>query len=781
MNRDMIRRWTFPLVTAFAVMGGLFLFAWPGPNPDLWDDLATAAGLRPPAVALAGTWRWLLSLLCGSPSGADAATVLRLFGIFGGGAATLLAYGIFDSLLPDVIRSRLRMTLRGGLIVDSVLMGATLAFVCSEPVWRLCQGGGAPLVQLLLALLTIRQLLLFLFVDGMPRAYLVTLLSGIMIGFGAFGLLTFVAVWCAVFFKSLQNRDDKTNPLANPAVRNRALSVMTFLFIALAAGMMYADYSLYYLFGGVERADFILTDMAVVVLGDYYRSFLSQTTGLGALLAFIFCISPLIIAFAVLPKVLVPDRLQEWAHAVTLFAMGVVAWSQISCFQFLWARQWFKWADINDGFTASLLSLACALTLSWSFGILLANLNFGNIRRVAGYQYGEEAEVPAADRAIASMVGFNRCLRIGMVVLALLVLFGTLPMQGHRTLRRMLAVIDAYCDEVVRECGEADRVITDGALDAGVELAAFRQDRRILTLSLLSGDDPRSVKIRQRGGESEDELLELERSAGSALVYWLTVETNRLPQVAVQCGFDRRRRLFGVKDGWVSGLVARLGGRPPADLPQDIAVAHRMAEEVLDICETSDLRGIGNRRVLELFRFVQWRLAQMCRVRNANASGDSWTAQDDLDESLMKRLDEQNPELQTLMERVYGKGNRERSFLSPREGLILGLQRADFRLAKTFANTVIRHAPSDPQANFAMGMYHMMDERYNEAIPYLKRVLERRPEDPVALNNLAICYERLERPDEAVKYAERALRAAPKNQSIRENVERYRTSAQIIR
>ena len=43
---------------------------------------------------------------------------------------------------------------------------------------------------------------------------------------------------------------------------------------------------------------------------------------------------------------------------------------------------------------------------------------------------------------------------------------------------------------------------------------------------------------------------------------------------------------------------------------------------------------------------------------------------------------------------------------------------------------------------------------------------------------MAMCYDRLKSPVKALECAERALRAAPKNQSIRENLERYRKAAE---
>lgn len=778
MNVFVLRRWLFSALLALVVMVSLSYFAWPGLNPDLWEDIAVVVGLRPAEVALAGTWRLALAELFGRLPYEESVFVLRVAGVVGGGIVTMLVYGILDGLLPSVIWTSRSRRGSGGLVVDGVLAGATLLFVSSEPVWRACQGAGPMLVQLVLALTAIRFTLEFVFRNGLWRAWVVVVLAGVLTGYGSFGFLLFAALWAVTFVKSLKNRDSLTNPLADPSILNLMLAGITFAFLALTVLMMKTNYGAYYAFGGVKREDFVLADMAVVVLGDYYRGFLALTSGLGAVLAFLVFVAPLVIAYFALPKVIVDDRLQNAPHAVTLFVMGVVAWSQISCFRCLWARQWFGWADISDGFTVAILSLFSVATLAWSYGTLLYNLNFCSVRKVAGYQFADVAETPAARKAVRSLTRFGQLLAVAMGAFAILALMGTFVTVQQVTLRRMLEVIDDYCREVVVECGEATRLITDGALDTGVELTAHAEGKRLLAISLLSGDGPRDVKIRQRDAADEDEKSKLELSGVDGLNYWLTEQTNRLDDVAIQFGFERRIRLFGVKDAWVSGLLARLGGRPPADGRPDLAEARRLMLEVEEICELYDPEDVGNRKALQLFRFVQWRLAQMARVRNAFAKDDEWTEEDRNDEQLAQRLDELNPSLQALKLLMQARENAEGKFLSPREGLVLGLQRADFTLARNFAQTVIRRDPEDAQANFAIGMYYLMAERHPEAIKHLETVLKRLPEDPIVLNNMALCYDRMKCPDKALDCAERALKAAPGNESIRENLERYRKTAE---
>ena len=278
MIADFVRRWFAAALLALAVMAALWHFSWPGLNPDLWEDVAVAAGLRPSEVALAGTWRQALAELFGRLPFAEAVRVLRVLGVVGGGIVTLLVYSILDALLPHVIRGRRYRGIRGGLVVDGVLAGVTLLFVSSEPVWRACQGGaGATLVQLVLALLAIHFTLGFLFRSGIWRVWVAVVLAGVLTGYGNFGFLLFPLLWMATLMKALKNLDNKTNPLANPGVLHLTLSGISLVFLALTVFMMQANYGAYYDFGGVERSDFFLADMAIVVPRQMMATYTSST------------------------------------------------------------------------------------------------------------------------------------------------------------------------------------------------------------------------------------------------------------------------------------------------------------------------------------------------------------------------------------------------------------------------------------------------------------------------------------------------------------------------
>jgi len=773
-----MNRWGWPelivrLAVVAAVSAAVWFFAWPGVNPHVWEDLSIAAGLRPPSDALSGWWRWILSELLGRMPDATLVQTLRLAGVAGAGLAAYLTFGILNTILPTAIRFGIRERKGGWLIVDLVLVLGTLSFCCTEAVWCSCQVAGAPLGQILVALSAVRLTLDFLQNGGIGRVYAATVLFALMAGEGAIGCVAFVALWAMVFYKSLVNRDDKTNPLANPVTRNSLLKRMTGVYVLLTVYLVLVNYRVYRDFGGVEQSAFFPADLVMVIFGSYLRNLQSVTPPLGWLFVFVFTLAPAVIAFASLPKVLVDDRLQARRFAMALFAMGVVAWSQVSGFQSLWAHGWFAAVALPDAFTAAMLALIGVMTLTWSFVALFLNTHFRHFKTVAGYQFGDEAEIPAADRALRHMVRFNRALKVGAWVLLLAALAGTLPWRGQGTLRRMLEVVDDYCREVVRECGDAEILVTDGALDEGVELAAHGAGHRLVTLSMLSGGEKHDILVRQRAAVSDEEKELLERSVSSALYHWRTQDAGRLSQVALQYGF-RRQQSGDAQPPWLSGLLGRPGGGSTEAAAAGIAAAHRLGERVLEICEREDPDGVADGRVRELFRFVQWRIAQMCRVRNDWADARTWGKAERLDEELSGRLDESNSVLQRLKNRLERTLSSVEAELTPWEGLVLGLQRADFQLAKTFAETVIRQEPDNVRANFALGMYHLTNGDDRKAIPYFERVLAKRGDEPTVLNNLATAHSHLGHAAEAVRYAERAHKALPDNARILENLKAFR-------
>ena len=144
---------------------------------------------------------------------------------------------------------------------------------------------------------------------------------------------------------------------------------------------------------------------------------------------------------------------------------------------------------------------------------------------------------------------------------------------------------------------------------------------------------------------------------------------------------------------------------------------------------------------------------------------------------LADKLDAKNASLAQLRRQMDWVGMQKGARLTLREGMKLGLDRADFRLARTYAQQVLTSNPDDSAANFAIGMGYFVEEQYGRAEIYLKRSLASRPDEPAALNNLAIALMRQGRYAEAETNAMHALKVLPDSSAVKNTVEAIRKKA----
>ena len=130
-------------------------------------------------------------------------------------------------------------------------------------------------------------------------------------------------------------------------------------------------------------------------------------------------------------------------------------------------------------------------------------------------------------------------------------------------------------------------------------------------------------------------------------------------------------------------------------------------------------------------------------------------------------LDSANYELSGLRERVSWVKHQRAGVLTPREGLVIGLSRADFALAGQYAEPILRTDPDDPRANFALGMKFFQEEQWSRAERHLQRCLVRRPDEVAVLNNLAVVQMKQGHLEAAEKNARRAAELHPELQEVR--------------
>lgn len=224
------------------------------------------------------------------------------------------------------------------------------------------------------------------------------------------------------------------------------------------------------------------------------------------------------------------------------------------------------------------------------------------------------------------------------------------------------------------------------------------------------------------------------------------------------------------------GLVSRTAGFPPGQAEIQAAKARRLAERFLALHEKGDPLRAGHPELNSLFLFSQWRLSRMCRIRANEADRKNDAARSETEHALADKLDRYNPEWQKVQEKMDWIGRQDGMRLTPREGLRLGLDRADFRLARAYARRILATTPDDVPAHFALGMGYFTEKQYGRAEMHLRKCLLKAPDEPAVLNNLAIVQLRLGRYAEAETNALHALRVMPDSSEIKTTLRHIRSA-----
>lgn len=772
------RTWVDRTLSA-AFGAAVALLAWfTGNNaeipPELWGDIAVAAGIRPPAQPFPFFWTSLASLAVARDGLPGALDLVRLAGPVALGVLAAVSCGLFAGFLPPVLRDFARRTRRGRWIARGlVLVGATL-FVCSEPVWR---AGRilSPEMTLLFLTAAVLRLGRWSVESSRPCAVLLTgAASGVLAAETPIGFLPPVALALIFHFRNWSPVDEPP-PLANPLVRTVTFRRLVWMFatvwlLAVVWNMRSASAL------GAVGSD----AGAFVVFARYLRHYAGATVAAlspaGWLFLAMIAVAPLVYAAVRLRAATDVDRFFQIRHAFFYLIAGGVCVLQSSAFPDCWFWRWTDGAEpVRSAYLLALCLLGTALTAFLSLCVWMTEIFFRNNRRIAAELLrlaGDEGET-AALRVARSVRGAGRMLRpVVLVALPTLVL-PVLPRLFDSVPRAMASVVNDAARLTAAECGDAALFFTDGALDAAVECAAAAADRPLKTLSLMSGSSPYDVALRTRGVTDEEDRDLLTIGAADALRTWVRAKAPCVSNVALQVGFElwRHDRLPMPP---VGGFVARTAGFGAEGPAAGIASARALAERVLAICEKTDPFAAGYPKLNALFSFVQWRLSRMCRMRANAADGRADAEASAAEHALADRLDAANPQWRQVQERMDWIGRQGGMRLTPREGLRLGLDRADFRLARSYARQILATAPDDVAANFAMGMSCFVERQYGRAEQFLKRAREKSPDEPAILNNLAVVLLRLDRYAEAETNAVRALKAFPASTEIKETLRRIR-------
>ena len=755
---------------AVAAFSWVWRYGWL--PPELWEEVAVAAGLRPPTAPFPLFWQMLSDLLFRLAGPARAVRLLLIGGHAALGVASALAFLILGETLPSVMYKAGRRARWSRWVARLVMFQGVLMFACADPVWTAGQAFGPVLLQLLMVLLAGYVFLRYAVRSNSIGAFYWTMLIlGLLAAETPLGLLLAVGCLVVCHVKSGLNADTRVNPLGDPFVRVVVMRRMTAVAMAgwIAAVAANAAYFLHR--DGLAAHGWSGFAFALNYLCHYWELLRDAAGPSGWILMATVVLVPLVLSLVHVKMATDDDRFLPYWYGVFYAFVGLIAFLQVAGWRSFWFWTWTGDAApaVGSALLRCLCTALCAQTATYALCVLAVEIYFRNYFRIAGIRFQDSVEETKLGAGMA--LSFRRISRVGrravlyepLAFLALL-----LPYRVQTETREVIGLLHESAWNTALECQDACALFTDGALDAAVELCALEQGRELRTVSLMSGAKPRDRYIRRRVAQDQEDRDMLDLSAVDTLRTWMRLKPERLKETALQIGFELWGR--GRTLPPCAGLVARPAGFPAGFAEAGTAAAHDLLGRLLALY-TKDQKLEGVKPTLrEMLSYLQWRLARLCRVR-ADALDVQGKTEASLAESkLADELDAHNAVFMKMRQQleIVGQGSMR---LTPREGLKLGLERADFRMAEVFARQVLVSDPTDAAANFVIGMNYFSMEQYRRAEVYLEKSLKSRPKDPAILNNLAVAQMRQQKLDEAEANVRKALEVYPKAHEARRTLE----------
>ena len=766
------RSWLWPKFALGAIALCVALFAWLSGNnsvfpPELWEDVAVAAGLRPPQSPMPGFWRFGVSRLIDAAGLENALFVLRALGPVSLGLLALLTYLFLAEMLPAELRLRMEKWGSSRRIVHMVLMQGTLCFILSSPVWK---AGRVFSPEMLLLLAGMGMLLVFCLALRRGPLFLAMLMAVLS---GVFAAETVFAFALPVTFAAFVHRRLKApdavmdESLRNPLLRYFAFRRLLVLFLMSWTGGVYLNSQYFWTHGGLDAQEWSRFAYFFRYLYGYVLDIATAARPMGWVCILIVAVAPFVISRRLVGVATDDEKLLSYFIGLFFFVAGLFAFIQSTG----WSSAWFWcWGDAPEQVHSRFLLCVClfmtAATVTLSLCVICMELYFRSTSRIALTKFEDNVDtVSNLDRVVQSIRRSVKAARVVLVyepAVALLLL--VLPKFSSLE-RDMAAVVNDCAWQTAAECGSAALLFTDGMIDSAVEVAAMRQGLKLKALSMIAGSTTYEQYVRTRGETDEEDAEMLKVSSANTLRTWVRDKQDRVSDIAVQVGLELWMR-NGLKVPELGGLVARTAGFPAGEAGKWTAAAHRLAERALSLHEEGDIGKVPDAQLADWFSSVEWRIARMCRMR-ADAYDREGKSDAAMSETkLAEKLDDCNVAWGRVRDRMEWIEMACDTRQTPREGLLSSMRNGDFSQAKLHALRLLRANPNDSRANFAMGMSYFAEEKYNRAEAYLKRSMIERPNEPAALNNLAIVQIKLGKYAEAETNAVKALKHLPDSEEV---------------
>lgn len=755
-NRIRIGNQAAAAITAAVLAFLVFLFRYPILPPGVWEDVAAGAGLRPPTDVLNGFVRGVYALIFAQLSDhATALFTIRALGWVSAALIALLVYRILRLSHPYVLQ--FSDDPRGALPTRCGLAACCLLFLCNDVIWSSVQALSATGLRLTVLLAAIWMTLVYIRSRRMRFATIAMFLFCLLTGETALGYLG--ALW-VMFVALAPQRDGKDPTQKNQLALIVLRRVLVIEFFVSIAVVLTLEAVLFNAQDGVYSGESGMTDFISSYIGGMLSSIWNAASWKRWTLGFATIVAPFLLLLKLYPQDFDKDNFLTTHRAIAYACIGIVAWTQACCIDSLSFRFWLFDRSALSPLLFAVLTLLSVIMLLWIALLIGCRLYFNSARELSDFYYEDDRRTAIGEKAVRLMSRLEAWAKPGCLVLAAVTVLIPPVLRYEGTQRRMMALIGEYLEESVRECEGIDRVVTDGALDAGLELAAFREDRELLAFSMTAGLKPRDVALRQRGITAADDFESLKAGFPNTLRSWIENGSPRLDTLGTQLALNAWRKLPRKDRPTVYGVIAK----PQKNFDELISTQNwgrDFAQRIIDLYSESAPSKIADGRLFEIFLFMQFRVARFCQWRAEAAGAREWGKNSTIEQALADKLDELNPSYQNAKRMLAQANGRQNVTLTPRENLQLCLRNADFDAAVPFAELVFKANPDDPEANWAIGMHHFQQRNFVHAEPFLANCLKARPDDPAVLNNLAIAEREIGRLDAAERHIREGLERLP--------------------
>lgn len=347
--------------------------------------------------------------------------------------------------------------------------------------------------------------------------------------------------------------------------------------------------------------------------------------------------------------------------------------------------------------------------------------------------------------------------------------------------RQRLAALRDYAEIIAGNLDGVRWFFTDGRLDDSYRLALADRNRGTTILSVMSTPSRAELnRLKEIAPEPGDREI-FEQGGGEIFNAWARERGDRLKESAWQMG-GRLITIHGkVKFGTYGGVMrdvdalAEIGKENLLKAERQMQeLSHRLSGIASMRYSGSDLFGSVDKLTATKFDSLLWRAARMATERYTRFTDENRINDAQKERELAARLDELNHTLKLQGDFIERMLPTERLILTPKEALDVALKRADFQLARKYANQVLISFPEDPAAHFGLAMAAVQEQDYTVAARHFEVFRLLRPNEPAMLNNLALCYMKMKRYSDALACAEKAAQLQPSIDRIQTNLQEIR-------